>query len=127
MHPSPTPTRRSPGRLGRTAAALAWLAAAGTTIVVLLLAASAAEGGTYRASLCNRHLGGARGGLEFDRSSDHYASTASCADGGGLGIRHTARRTNRDQWGAWGLEAPAGATITRVRAAAAGTAAAGHV
>jgi hypothetical protein len=118
----PRDTTRRP----RAASPLVWLAAVGAAIALSLVVASSAEGGTYRAVQCDPGLGAGHGDVSFERNSDHYASEASCQDGRGLTVRHTARRTGSGKWGAWSVDAPDGATLERARAKVSGTAAAGH-
>lgn len=120
-------TPREPTRLSRATVALAWLVAAAGAIAVLLVAASSAEGGTYRVAQCNPSLDAGRADLAFERNSDHYSSLADCGDGSGLTVRHQARRSRRERWGAWTLRAPEGAHLTALRAKVAGRAASGHV
>jgi 5-hydroxyisourate hydrolase-like protein (transthyretin family) len=117
---------RQTTRRSRVASPLVWLAAAGAAIALSLVAASSAEGGTYRAVQCDPGLGAGHGDLSFARNSDHYASEASCQDGRGLTVRHTARHTGSGKWGAWTLDVPDGAALQRARAKVSGTAAAGH-
>ena len=116
----------NPSRLGRLAVACVWLAAAAGTIAFMLIAAAVAEGGTYRVSQCNPRHDAARGDLAFERNSDHYTSSSACLEGHGLVIRHDARRTGRDRWGAWSLRAPQGTVVRGIRARVGGAAAAGH-
>lgn len=122
----PTSPRHST-RLSRTAVALAWLLAAGGAIAALLIGAAAAEGGVYRVAQCHPGHDAGRGDFSFERTSRGYASSARCDDGRGLVVRHEARQSRGDRWGAWALEAPTGTELQGVRANVGGTSAAGHV
>ena len=106
---------KDPARHSRMLIAVVWLIATAAAVTALLVVAAIAEGGVYRAAQCNPGLGAGHGDLGFDRNSDHYAGDAGCQDGRGISVRHAAHRSGHDRWGAWTLDAPAGAEIQRWR------------
>jgi hypothetical protein len=92
------------------------------------IAPPTANGGVYRAAVCNPALGALHPDAVFARSSRHYVAAASCGQRqAGLSVRHEGRRTGHGRWGGWIVRAPRGTVISHLGVSAAGRRGGGHV
>jgi hypothetical protein len=93
-----------------------------------LLVAPEASAGPYRVAICDPDLGAHHDDATFQRTSPHYVSDAGCgANGPGLAVGHTGKRTGDSRWGAWTVHAPPGTVFSQLGVNVAGHAAGGHL
>jgi hypothetical protein len=104
------------------------LAALGVLAALALAWPAAAQGGTYRAALCNPDLPAYHADATFERTSRRYRSDASCGVGGnGLHVGRDEGAAGAGTWGAWVVRAPRGLAISGLSVKAAGRAQHGQV